>query len=172
MSANARIASAMLFAAQAHQGQVRKYTGEPYINHPIAVSDLVRRVSTDENMIIAALLHDTLEDTDVSAFDIWQRFGSDVEGLVSGLTDPVIEGNRATRKAAAKAHLAEGDCRVKTIKLADLIDNTKSIVQHDPKFAKVYLAEKEELLTVLTQGDRHLFNVATQLLWESKARLR
>ena len=60
-----RYTEAKELAIQAHYGQVRRYTGEPYVNHPIAVADLIASITDDEDMIIAALLHDTVEDTEI-----------------------------------------------------------------------------------------------------------
>jgi (p)ppGpp synthase/HD superfamily hydrolase len=161
---NEQVARAILFAAHAHEGQIRKYTGEPYINHPISVANTLSKFTKDVNLITAAILHDTVEDTDASPYDIWRNFGGDVEYLVAGVTDPEIEGNRKTRKAAAKDHLAQGCSRIKTLKLADLVDNTVSIVQHDKNFAKTYLAEKRELMTVLVGGNDHLYRMVMWIL--------
>ena len=151
-------------AADAHgkKGQVRKYTGEPYIEHPRAVVALVRSVPHDEAMLAAAWLHDTVEDTDLTVADIERMFGTDVATLVDSVTDisRPSDGNRKVRKAIDRDHLAGASPRAKTIKLADLIDNSRSIVERDPDFAKVYLAEKRELLAVLTDGDETLLNQA------------
>ena len=60
-----KLLAAMDIAARAHEGQVRKYTGEPYLTHPFAVAGLVRSVTDDEDMVAAAILHDVVEDSDV-----------------------------------------------------------------------------------------------------------
>jgi (p)ppGpp synthase/HD superfamily hydrolase len=148
------------FAAKAHYGQVRKYTGEPYFTHPVNVAGLVRDAGGTDEMIAAAYLHDTLEDTDTHWWDLYDEFGPTVMAYVLWLTDPSLQGNRAYRKAAARAQLATAPPEVQTIKLADLIDNTASIVQNDPKFAKVYLEEKRLLLQVLIKGDPDLQDMA------------
>ncbi len=86
-------------------------------------------------------------------------FGKRVRDIVEALTDvPTVEGgpNRKARKAMDRARIALADADVHTIKAADLIDNTSSIVEFDPKFAKVYLAEKALLLEVLTKADPKL----------------
>lgn len=150
------------FAASYHAGQVRKYTGEPYINHPAAVAELVRSVPHTEEMLAAAWLHDTLEDTAATAVQIEDEFGFEVLELVSYLTDVSgpADGNREQRKALDRAHTADGPVAAKTVKLADLIDNSKSILTRDPGFAKVYLAEKRLLLEVLREGDSTLWEMA------------
>ena len=113
-------------------------------------------------MLIAALLHDVVEDTGVSEEDIRTLFGDDVANLVSGLTDvsKPEDGNRETRKRIDREHTAKQGDRCKTIKLADLISNSKSIAQYDKEFAKVYMAEKKLLLEVLKGGNEVLYQTA------------
>ena len=139
------------FAELAHAGQVRKYLGTPYVTHPIAVSRLVARFGGDKPMQVAALLHDTVEDTDIEHADVLRAFGPDVAALVQDLTDlsRPEDGNRAQRKAIDLQHTAQASPRAKSIKCADLIHNTASIVTHGRGFAPVYLDEKARLLVVL-----------------------
>jgi hypothetical protein len=157
---------AFAFAAKAHGSQKRKYTGEPYINHPYEVMDIVASVPHTEQMLAAALLHDVLEDTDATEDQIRDEFGETVLELVKWLTDvsKPSDGNRAMRKALDRAHIAKAPAEAKTIKLADLISNTKSIVKHDKDFAKVYLNEKALLLKVLSDGDPMLYTKAKVLV--------
>lgn len=166
------LAPAMDFATKAHAGQVRKYTGERYIHHPIAVARLVASVTDDKNMIIAAILHDTVEDTDTTLDEIERLFGSDVASLVESLTDVSTpqDGLRHMRKEVDRLHTAKASPRAKTIKLADLIDNSRSIVERDPKFAKVYIGEKKRLLEVLTEGDPVLLAEAMRIVREAEAK--
>ena len=153
-------------AAHASIDQRRKYTGEPYIAHPAAVVELVRSVPHTEAMICAAWLHDTVEDTPITLDEIERVFGFDVATLVEMLTDVSkrSDGNRKARKAIDRAHTAQASPAAKTIKLADLIDNTRSIVERDPEFAKVYLAEKALLIEVLRDGDPALWAKAAAML--------
>lgn len=148
------IKKARKFATRAHKGQFRKYTGEPYIVHPIAVAETVRLHGGSDEMVAAALLHDTIEDTNVTYDDVRKEFGITVAGLVRELTDTSSpsDGNRAVRKEIDRRRLAKASADAQTIKLADLIDNTTSIVAHDPGFAKIYLKEKEALLKVMNKG--------------------
>ena len=74
------------FARERHAPQKRKFSGEPYVNHPIRVRDLVAEFSQDEELLCAALLHDTLEDTETSMDELRERFGCRVAELVSQLT--------------------------------------------------------------------------------------
>lgn len=150
---------ARIFATAAHAAvaQKRKYTLEPYIVHPAEVVEIVRSVPHTEEMLAAAWLHDVVEDTQVSLQDIETEFGRPVAELVMWLTDlPTSAGNRAYRKQATIRRLSEAPAEAQTVKLADLVSNTSSIMQHDPSFAKVYLAEKAEALAVLTKGDATL----------------
>ena len=155
---------AKVFATKYHADikQVRKYTGEPYINHPAAVVEIVRSVPHTEAMLCAAWLHDTVEDTNATIDDIKREFGAEIAELVESLTDvsQQTDGNRKIRKAIDREHTAKASPQAKSIKLADLIDNTKTIVAFDPEFAKVYLAEKRLLLDVLGEGDKTLFDLA------------
>lgn len=146
---------ALQLASMAHLGQTRKYTGDWYITHPIAVARMVRDVGGSEEMIAAAYLHDVVEDTKVSLDDIDDECGRVVASYVSWMTDRSrsYDGNRETRKGIDRAILAMAPSEVQTIKVADLIDNTASILAHDPKFAVTYIEEKRLLLGVLTRAN-------------------
>jgi len=153
------------FASGCHYAvrQVRKYTGEPYIHHPARVALQVRNAGGTSEMIAAAWLHDTAEDTRVTFGVIESYFGPVVRSYVEALTDPpTVPGgpNRAARQAATRERLAGQPGAVHTIKLADLLDNTASILEHDREFAAVYLPEKQLLLSVLTKGDPGLYQKA------------
>lgn len=162
------------FATQKHFGQVRKYTGEPYVNHPAAVVEIVRSVAHTEAMLAAAWLHDTVEDTDTTLQEVMELFGIEVGAFVEMLTDVSrpADGNRAFRKCIDCEHTAKAMPPAKTIKLADLIDNSYSIIKCDPPFAKVYLKEKALLLQVLTEGDRELWDRAKFMVdsWHYQSR--
>lgn len=148
------IEHARAYATQAHDGQVRKYTGEPYINHPAEVAQIVAGVDGSPEMIAAAWLHDVVEDCGVTLEAIHYHFGAEVRSLVFWLTDASkpSDGSRAKRKQIDREHIAAAPAEAQTIKLADLISNTSSIVERDPGFARIYLEEKRLLLGVLTRG--------------------
>ena len=160
LSDNGLVSTARTFATQAHTGQVRKYTGEPYIVHPAAVVALVATRLHTAEMLATAWLHDVVEDTSVTIDDIGDRFGAVVADMVWALTDLPGGGSRAARKARDRARLASASPAAQTIKLADLIDNSQTIMAHDPKFAVVYMAEKAALLDVLVRGDGALLDRA------------
>ena len=161
-----RYNAALEFAAAAHGEQRRKYTNEPYYHHVINVAATVSRVpGRSIEMIEAALLHDVLEDTVVTEDTLRRVFSPLVAFYVLTLTDPpVAYGNRAERKAFVLEKMRLAAAEAKTIKVADLLDNTDSIVQHDPSFAKVYMREKADLLSVLEGADPELLDQAYRKL--------
>jgi (p)ppGpp synthase/HD superfamily hydrolase len=154
------------FATAAHEGQIRKYTGEPYIVHPIEVMEIVRTVCEDPAVLAAALLHDTVEDCDVTIEDIQGCFGDRVASLVDQLTDQSKpeDGNRRVRKEIDRKHLAGACAEAQTVKLADLISNSDSILEHDRSFSRLYMKEKLLLLGVLIRGDSTLLVRALRIV--------
>jgi len=160
------VQKAIFFATQAHAGQTRKYTGEPYVNHPVEVMQLVSTVTDDPEILAAAVLHDVVEDTPATIMNIRIGFNSRVAELVDDLTDvsKPEDGNRALRKELDRQHTAKASPDAKTIKLADLISNSRSIMKDDPNFAKVYMKEKAALLEVLTEGNTILFEQASDIV--------
>ena len=145
-------------AEEAHKGQLRKYTFDPYIIHPLAVAKIVQSVTDDANWICAALLHDVVEDCDLTIEDIDQMFAFPISNLVLGMTEFTIktDGNRKFRKELDRRYLGRQSSGVHTIKLADLIHNSESIIEHGKGFASTYISEMELLLEVLTKGDERL----------------
>ena len=164
---SAIIDRAKAFATREHQriNHLRKYSNKPYQTHLEAVAKLVTTVTDDEEMIAAAWLHDTVEDTPATLGDIENEFGQSVAELVEELTDisKPSDGNRATRKEIDRQHLALASVRAKTIKLADLIHNAADIVKHDKKFAVTFIHEMQALLEVLKEADKGLLKKAEKL---------
>ncbi len=122
---------AYVFAAQAHQGQVRR-SGEPYLSHPLEVTSMLADMKLDKTTLVAGLLHDVLEDTEVTALELQQEFGDEVTHLVEGVTkiSRLQEASPETRQAETirKIILAmTDDLRVIFIKLADRIHNLKTL---------------------------------------------
>lgn len=162
-------------AAHGAIGQKRKYTGEPYIVHPAEVVQILKTAGvTDPNMLAAAWLHDVLEDTRLDQRDLVQVFGPVVAVLVGQLTDvsTLADGNRERRKTLDRKHTEQAHPFAKSVKLADLISNTRSIVMYDPNFARVYLKEKALLLEVLRDCSHPVLWVqANELLEKSLCEL-
>ena len=167
------VLGAVEFAMLAHGEQRRKYTNEPYILHCLEVARMVELHGGTEAMVIAAILHDVAEDTPVKIVEIGARFGYDVAVLVEELTDVSRpeDGNRAERKAADCRHTAQASADAQTIKAADLVSNSRSIVENAPAFARVYLVEKENLLKVMTKASPSLLQLAWDVLLEGKGKI-
>lgn len=169
------VEKARLFATLAHQriDHRRKYSKHPYDIHLRAVAERVARVSDDPEMLAAAWLHDVVEDTPATLEELEREFGAGVAGLIRELTDVSRpgDGNRSSRKAIDRAHLATASARAKTVKLADLCDNAQDICAADPQFARVYLQEMAALLDVLGEGDDRLMQTARRIHAECQARL-
>lgn len=146
-----KLKEALDFATEAHQNQKRKYSGDPYITHPIAVAKIVSKYGGSQAQVAAALLHDVVEDTPVKIEDIQSRFGDEVAHLVDRLTDvsKPEDGNRAKRKALDRQHIAESNRDAQFIKAADIIHNTTDIKSNDPAFWVVYKSEIVALLQVM-----------------------
>ena len=134
MESLSKILTAASFAAQKHKGQKRKGSdGEPYINHPIEVANLLVNVGRldDGDVIVAGLLHDTVEDCGVSFEEIGERFGTVVAGYVRELTDDksLPKAERKLLQIEHAPHLSHG---AKQIKLADKISNIRDVTENPP----------------------------------------
>jgi guanosine-3',5'-bis(diphosphate) 3'-pyrophosphohydrolase len=123
---------ALAFAAEKHRHQRRKGAGaSPYINHPIAVASVLAEAGeTDEATLIAAVLHDTVEDTATTPAELEEQFGPVVAGLVREVTDDKSLPS-AERKRRQVERAAGASPRAKRIKLADKICNVRDVT-HDP----------------------------------------
>ncbi len=126
-----RIIRAYDLAAKVHAGQ-RRRSGEPYIHHPLAVAEIVARLGLDDTTICAALLHDAVEDTEITLEEIERDFGSDVSRIVDGVTklQRVNFDSKEQQQAATirKMMVAiASDLRVLIIKLADRLHNMRTI---------------------------------------------
>lgn len=132
---------AMIESEFQHFEQKRKYTGEPYFVHLQNVANKVKEWGYPELQAIA-YLHDIVEDTHVTIEQIEKAFNKEIATNVWFLTDvPLIAGNRKTRNHLNNMRLSQAPESALIVKCADMIDNMKDIVEHDKKFAKVYLDE-------------------------------
>ncbi len=129
-----RILAAAHFAAQRHAGQRRKgRAAEPYINHLIEVAELVAESNEvmDANLLMAAFLHDTVEDTGVTVEELQELFGSDVASLVMEVTDDKSL-PKERRKQLQVENAPKKSLRAQTLKLADKISNLRAILDSPP----------------------------------------
>jgi (p)ppGpp synthase/HD superfamily hydrolase len=165
------------FADQAHGSQLRKYTGERYIVHPVRVMKMVSEYSKDICMHAAALLHDVLEDTAVTEAEINTALEKvfskeDVAQtlkLVIELTDVFVKEKypkikRRARKEKEAQRLSQVSADAQTIKYADIMDNVKDIFNEDTGFARVYISEAKKMLLLMKDGNPALRQKATDLV--------
>jgi len=122
---------AYVFAAKAHKGQIRR-SGEPYLSHPLEITNMLAEMNLDKITLAAGLLHDVLEDSDVTALEVKEVFGKEIADLVEGVTkiSRVQESSPEARQAESirKIILAmTDDLRIIFIKLADRIHNLKTL---------------------------------------------
>jgi (p)ppGpp synthase/HD superfamily hydrolase len=165
------IARATLFADQAHDGQLRKFTGLPYISHPMEVMQIVRGVTNDDDVLAAAVLHDVIEDCGVTYTDLMLEFNENIAHLVYQVTNAADDedGDRIVRAYINRNVMANASEGAQTIKLADIISNLSGIdlaLECDPAWAKMYLEEKVDMINVLTRGDATLKKRAASLAAE------
>ena len=124
------VSDAMIFAACAHDGMLRKGTNVPYIVHPAEVAAIASTLTDDPEILAAAVLHDVIEDCGVSWQELAQRFGARVAELVLSETQERCGDPRMTweaRKRAAIAQIARGDHASKIIALSDKLSNMRAI---------------------------------------------
>lgn len=175
------------FVSQCHGDQKRKYTNEPYTNHVFSVAEIADKHITDKSLMAVeiALCHDLFEDTKVTALDFnsaLRYFGYEpidrahIMSCVNDLTDHYTKElypdlNRKERKILEAKRLSTIQPISQSVKYADLIDNTSSIVQYDPEFAKTYLKEKQNILDLMRGGDINLFAQACHVLFEGKLKV-
>lgn len=156
-----------------HGEQKRKYTFEPYWNHLLSVAEIVSGYNDVEQdiSIEVALCHDLFEDTKCHPYDLRLKLfeigyqesePTFIVFAVKELTDKFTkesfpELNRLERKGLEADRLGKISGLAQTVKYADLIDNTSSIVKHDLNFAKTYIPEKIEILSKMRDGNIRLF---------------
>jgi len=154
------VLDAMRYAEEKHRGQWRKYhDGVPYICHPRRVAKLIFMVSgLPPEAEIAAVLHDVIEETDVSPEDLRRRFGSKVADLVVVLTDPPDDDRpRRERKAGFLERLKAASPLAQLIKVADRLDNLRDCPLDVPEARRflesAYLRESRALAGALVKAD-------------------
>jgi len=121
-----RIQEAIIFATLKHEGQKRKGTDIPYIVHPMEVMQILTALNCSENVIIAGILHDTLEDTDATPDEIKQLFGADVLAIVQTESEDKSK-TWKERKQATIDHLENASIETKLVCFADKLSNIRSM---------------------------------------------
>lgn len=172
------------YIQEAHKGQVRKYTGDPYFTHLLAVAEMAEKTNAAYGWEIG-LCHDLLEDIDpdpIKLKNALKNAGYNIVAVVHiiscviALTDVYTkeafpELNRAQRKHLECIRLSAINQDAQTVKYCDLIHNTKSIVKHDPSFAKKYLPEKQRILEGMNRGDAAMYSKCLDTLNEAYKQL-
>ena len=125
---------AILFAVKAHAGTERRGKGFPYIVHPMEAMEIVATITPDQELLAAAALHDTVEDTNVTIEEIRDQFGERVANLVAAESDVFIEGKSEeetwhARKQAAMDRLAAAPHDAKIVALGDKLSNMRAIAR-------------------------------------------
>lgn len=164
------------FVKAKHGDQKRKYTGVPYWTHLVAVATIVKPYAPEGVEI--ALCHDLFEDTpcgedELLTFLLDAGYSKDrADMILHGaleLTDQYVpenfpDLNRKERKKREAARLGDISALAQTVKYADLIDNSSSIVAADPGFAKIYLSEKLDILKVMRAGNTSLLKRCEKII--------
>ena len=174
----AKLLQAVDFAAKKHKNQRRKGADEqPYINHPIEVAEQIARVGkvSDINILLAAILHDTVEDTDATPEEIEAMFGSEVRGMVLEVTDDknLSKPRRKELQIEHSPHLSFG---AKHVKLSDKISNIRDVMQNPPPFWSTerrleYLAWGEKVVRGLRGVNADLEKMFDELIAEGRAKI-
>ncbi|NDB81928.1 MAG: bifunctional (p)ppGpp synthetase/guanosine-3',5'-bis(diphosphate) 3'-pyrophosphohydrolase [Alphaproteobacteria bacterium] len=163
-----KILSAINIAAQVHEGQVRA-SGEPYITHPLIVAEIIAEMNLDTDSIITAILHDTVEDTDLTSQDIEQIFGRNIANLVGGVTKLTrLEFKSDQMHQAENFHklllAMSEDIRALLVKLADRLHNMRTIhsLQKETKRQKIALETMEIYAPLAERIGMHNFKTELQ----------
>lgn len=169
------ILKAIRFSAEKHNDQRRKDSkSSPYINHPIQVAETLYSVGgvNDEALLAAAILHDTIEDTDATPDEIRREFGNEILGLVLEVTDDKSL-PKEVRKQLQISTAARKSPRAKLLKLADKICNARDIVNSPPadwslKRRQEYLLWTEKVIQGARGSNRELEALYDEILNEGK----
>jgi len=146
------ILKAAMLGRRAHEGQLRKYTGRPYIEHPARVAGRAAILpGATEIMVAAAFLHDVLEDTPMTAQQMAAEIGDEVTKIVIQLTNVSIGSTlpRAERKRMDREFLSKASREAKELKMLDRIDNLREMQGTPEKFGRLYVNESRLLLEVV-----------------------
>lgn len=159
-------AKSFIKGAYAAQGSALEPSGSICIEHPAAVARLVWQVTLDDTATAAALLHEVMTSTGISADTLVAEFGYDVAALVLEVTDVsrARDGSRGYRSALDRAHVAGASPTGQTIKVADLIDRTAVELGRCPESWRVPIEDMRTFLEVLPRADPTLLRSARRMI--------
>ena len=164
-----KIKKALEFATKAHEGQYRT-GGEKYITHPIRVAENVKKFkeSSELDMLISvAYLHDTIEDTSTTYYDIVKEFGPGIASIVLELTTDEDMKNELGKKRYLQIKLKNMSSWALVIKLCDRLDNVSDMNKCDQKFIEKYIDETKEIIDYL-EKNRELSKTHKKIINEIK----
>lgn len=164
-----KISRAFEIALEAHKNQKRKGSGAPYLVHPMEVAINLMKEKAPEDLIITALLHDTVEDTEITLEDIRKEFGNKIAELVDGVTEPEELRKNSTetwqkRKEHTIEFIKKASKEIKLVSCSDKLANTRSLIEDQKRYGdKLWLNFKggkestewymKEMLNSLKQGE-------------------
>lgn len=154
------------FSQKAHKNQFRKFSGVPYVTHPINVAKIIKENKKSkklDQLISAALLHDTLEDTSASEKELTKKFGELITSLVKELTTDVKEKNKLGKREYLTQKMIKMSNWALLIKLADRLDNVSDLKNATKEFQKNYIEETVFILENLKEK-RKLTETQNKLL--------
>ena len=173
--ASLRLLEAIRFASEKHRDHRRKgNTAAPYINHPIAVADQLAAngCAGDTGLLMAALLHDVVEDTDTTHEELVETFGERVAGIVREVTDDKSLNRRDIKEAAVRT-IAGKSREARLLKLSDLIANVTDLIHHPPDWSverkRAYIGWAETVVAGLQGTHAELEAHFAQLAMEGRA---
>ena len=156
---------AIIFAVKAHHNSERRGKGFPYIVHPMEAVEIVATITSDQELLAAAALHDTVEDTDVTLEDIRREFGDRVASIVEAESDKNIEGVSETdtwmeRKQAAIDRLRQAPIDAKIVAMGDKLSNMRAIYRD-------YMTKGDSLWQIFHVSDKSVHEWRYRKLAES-----
>jgi (p)ppGpp synthase/HD superfamily hydrolase len=160
------VARAQLWAVRAHHGQFRKFSGQPYVEHPKRVAQIILRYKESANLdtlLAAALLHDTLEDTSTTTEDLFYEFGPEVTNLVVELSTPE-EVTKDDKKKYLAQKMSGMTSYALVIKLADRLENCSDLRHTNKEFRRSYVKETKYIISEIIATRSFLSNTHLDLI--------
>jgi GTP pyrophosphokinase len=163
--------AAKKLAQTAHESQERKFSGQPYWYHPVRVAHTVEDFGGSKSVVVAAYLHDVVEDTGYTVEDVADEFGGEVAAIVLELTNDEEQISQVGKTEYMKHKLASMSEDALLVKLADRLDNTSDLSEVESDFAPRYAAETKEALDHL-ESVRTLYGAHKRLVNEIRKNIK